>query len=292
VRPARRDGHLLLPLERSAAGQLTVPVEFTYVAAAPFPRGEGRVTLESPTLALPVKNARWELYLPPEYDYGRFGGTMNHEVEVARVVGAFSRDEYSQAESLKHRDRQVLVSNSLLEVQQKLASGQLEDANRAYSKARRAGVPDGQAGLQALEQALRQAQAGNLRRAQETLFSNAQTPGASLAPAAAGSYDPGMAAQQWSKLQQAQDVAAATVRPLRVNLPTRGLRFSFAQALQTVPGKPLRIEFQASPARSGGWLAGLSWVLLGLMATFASAHLAARAKGRSAPSGTLGIPAA
>jgi hypothetical protein len=35
-------------------------------------------------------------------------------------------------------------------------------------------------------------------------------------------------------VQQAQEIAVAKVRPLRVNLPKRGVRYGFTQALQIV----------------------------------------------------------
>ena len=61
------------------------------------------------------------------------------------------------------------------------------------------------------------------------------------------------AEQQWERLQKAQEVASVTVRPLRVNLPTRGLRHSFSQVLQTEVGKPMLVSFVASSAKAASW---------------------------------------
>jgi hypothetical protein len=61
------------------------------------------------------------------------------------------------------------------------------------------------------------------------------------------------AEEQWVKLQQAQEVTAVKVRPLRVNLPTRGLRYSFAQVLQTEVGKPMSVQFAATNTRTINW---------------------------------------
>jgi len=44
------------------------------------------------------------------------------------------------------------------------------------------------------------------------------------------------------------------VQPLRVNLPTRGLRHSFTQVLQTEVNKPMTIQFRADNLNDGGWL--------------------------------------
>jgi hypothetical protein len=39
-----------------------------------------------------------------------------------------------------------------------------------------------------------------------------------------------------------------------VNLPTRGLRHSFTQVLQTEVNKPMTIQFRAESLNDGGWL--------------------------------------
>jgi len=70
-------------------------------------------------------------------------------------------------------------------------------------------------------------------------------------------------------------VNSLTARPLRVNLPTRGLRHSFSQVLQTEVGKPMLVSFVASSAKAASWpmriglfvlsfvglWAGVRWVL-------------------------------
>src|SRR5207245_9610613 len=76
VRPSLRDGKLVLPIER--ADDSAISVELIYVSAETFPRTRGTVALASPAFDVPVKNARWELYLPSDYGYGKFAGTMTH----------------------------------------------------------------------------------------------------------------------------------------------------------------------------------------------------------------------
>ena len=55
-------------------------------------------------------------------------------------------------------------------------------------------------------------------------------------------------------MNRAQAVAVARVTPLRVNLPTRGVRHVFAQVLQTETDRPLTVYFQAQNDRTIGWL--------------------------------------
>ena len=66
-------------------------------------------------------------------------------------------------------------------------------------------------------------------------------------------YDQQAAEQQAAKLQQAQEVAVAKTLPLRVNLPKRGVHYSFSQVLQTEVGKPMTIQFLATNESSIGW---------------------------------------
>jgi hypothetical protein len=67
-------------------------------------------------------------------------------------------------------------------------------------------------------------------------------------------YEDEVAERQWSALQKAQEVSVTKVQPLRVNLPTRGLRHTFTQVLQTEVNKPMTIQFRASNAEHIGWL--------------------------------------
>jgi len=255
VRPSLRAGKLLLPIER--ADHSAIPVELIYVSAEGFPRRKGAVNLASPALDVPLKNARWELYLPSDYGYSKFAGTMTHEAGAAPVYHSFTLSEYSNAESKSKRVREMEVSSSLDEGRHKLSIGKLEDASKAYSQARRYGLNEEQVKLQELEKDLRKAQSSNLLNAQRAAvannafyFQSAEQP--AQQPLGV-KYDDQAAEQQWDRLQKAQEVASVTVRPLRVNLPTRGLRHSFSQVLQTEVGKPMLVSFVASSAKAASW---------------------------------------
>jgi len=256
VRPSLREGNLLLPLERG--GDTAVLVELIYVSAENFPRTKGVVDLASPALDVPVKNARWELYLPPDYGYNRFAGTMTREPDAAPVVRTFSALEYKEAEQGKKRALEIAVSNSRDEVRRNLSSGKLEEASKAYDRARRSGVDAETDEFKVLAKDIREAQSSNLLKAQKEVFDNNaaffRQDGA--APAQLGvplQRDDKSAQQQWERLQKAQEVASAVVRPLRVNLPTRGLRHTFSQVLQTEVGKPMLVSFVAASAKAASW---------------------------------------
>ncbi len=279
VRPTRRDGKLLLPLERSGADGAPVSVELTYVGVEKFPRGKGRVSLASPKLDMPLKNARWELYLPPDYDYANFEGSMSHELEVAPVYKTFSLYDYSQQETEKKAVRKAEVQSFLSNAREQLAAGKVKELNEAYNQTRNGSYYDAEAAkdLKGIERDLRRAQSGNLINAQRAY--SAKNAGTFGGEAGAGTnpggnraemdrtlnYDTGVAEQQWAKLQQAQELGGANVQPLRVNLPTRGLRHVFTQVLQTEINKPMTIQLAAASTKAMSWAARIGLSLAGFL---------------------------
>jgi len=122
---------------------------------------------------------------------------------------------------------------------------------------------------------IREAQSSNLLKAQKEVFDNnsayfrqdaaapAQQQGVQL------QLDDKSAQQQWERLQKAQEVATTSVRPLRVNLPTRGLRHAFSQVLQTEVGKPMLVSFVAASAKAASWPLRLGLCFAGFVALWA-----------------------
>src|SRR6185503_4865733 len=132
----------------------------------------------------------------------------------------------------------------------------IADYNRARSKGDLIAAKDAEA--KELETDLRRAQGNNLIQAQNAFsFSNFGQISESQQQRANGpptiQYDTAAAEAQWTKLQQAQDLAVAKVQPIRVSLPTRGLRHAFTQVLQTEGGKPLTIRLIASNTHVVSW---------------------------------------
>jgi len=280
VRPSLRDGRLLLPLER--ASDAATPVELIYVSADKFPRRKGAVTLASPALDVPVKSARWELYLPPDYGYSRFGGTMTREPDTAPVVRTFSALEYKEAEQEKRKELEIALSSSRDEVRRKIAAGRLDDANRAYRLAERYNVTKDKEGRETaefkkLEGDLRKAQSDNLLNAQQAVVANNSAffgqDGVKQVPEVQSQLDAKTAERQWERLQRAQEVVTAAARPLRVNLPARGQRHSFSQILQTEVGKPMLVSFVASNAKAANWPVRIGLIVIAFVGLWALVNL-------------------
>jgi hypothetical protein len=138
-----------------------------------------------------------------------------------------------------------------------LAEGNLKEASESYNRLQvNAGFEEqGKSEIGQFKQELRLAQARNimtnayLNASKTWATSQAET----AMPAQPMQMQQQAAEQQWDKLQQAQEVAATKVKPLRVNLPTHGVRHSFSQVLQTEERKPMTIQFVASSTRAMGW---------------------------------------
>ena len=257
VRPAMNGGKLLVPLERLSGSSAPDKVELTYVGQTAFPRKRGIVTLASPTLDMPLKDARWDLFLPPDYDYGQFEGTMMYAPEAVPKpqVYAFSWSEYTETENEKAVARKTIASLNRSRVKRQLAENGYNSSQAAYQEIRQQTDQDadGMKDLYELNKDLRQVQAGNLMTAQRAFTMNNPAKATGQQPAQmreqTETINGEVAAEQWDRLQQAQEIGVAKVLPLHVNVPRRGLRYSFTQALQTETGKPMTLHLRAVNSR-------------------------------------------
>ena len=263
VRPRASESKWLLPIQTASDGASAVSVELTYAGTNAFPQTRGQVDFVSPRFDVPVKNASWEIYLPPDYDYDDFRGTMMREVAAAQPLStSFSQLEYARMEQDNKASMKAEVKREVSEAEQKLSGGSMREAVASFNRAKaNAGyLKDKGASVADLEKRLNTAQASNLIEAQnEFMFRNSvqrtDTSASMRARLQNATYDNNTAERQWMKLQQAQEVVAPKVQPLRVNLPVRGRRLSFSQVLQTEIGKPMTIQLLAKNAKAVSWSA-------------------------------------
>ncbi|MBI2927710.1 MAG: hypothetical protein HYY24_18595, partial [Verrucomicrobia bacterium] len=290
VRPTLREGKLLLPLERTGSDEGAISIELTYVSAQKFPATRGNVEMISPALDVPVKEAQWELYLPVDFNYQKFAGTMARlEAEVAPVAVAFSATDYEKGEVQRRKERRLESSSFLSKAKSNVAAGKLQIASRYYKGAKvNRDLAEKDESVVQLGEELKKAQSSNLILGQQLAFENnadlfrqtVDQPAQQQQPVAA--YDLKAAEQQVEKLQRAQEVAVAKVRPLRVHLPATGLRHSFAQILQTEIGKPMSIRFLAANAKAPSWTARIAGIVLGFVVLWAVVALALRRRTEAA----------
>jgi hypothetical protein len=283
VRPTQDRDHLLLPLEASS-GEQGIAVELTYVSSAHFPRAGGSVELASPRLDVPLKDAHWELYLPPEYEYDKFGGSMSYErADLAPISQDFTLAEYKRQEAAKEASFEAEAVDFIRQARNDIASGTYnnQSVNRLNYFNSRALQNDAAAReLKQLEEDVSRNQGSNLLRGQQNLSAAnsarfGMPPSNYLIPQQkqAAEVEAKVAEQQARQLQKAQAVAVTRVGPLHVNLPTRGLRHSFVQVLQTEVNQPLTVTLRAANDRQMGWLKTLVLCAGGFVALWIAAAL-------------------
>jgi len=245
-----------------------------YIGSSPFPKTSGKVQLVSPQLDAPLKSARWELFLPPDYEYSRFGGTMAHEVETALTEASnFSALDYVSLEWKNKTESAREAKSEIISAKKKLYSGNVKEAYADYNRARSRNDATTAKDTEAkqLEADLRRAQGSNLINAQNafTVGNGQMVQTQAVTAGNLVQYDVASAEAQWTKLQQAQELGIANVQPIRVNLPTRGLRHSFTQVLQTDTGKAMTIQLFAGNARDIGWTKRLLGPITGFLVLWA-----------------------
>ncbi|MEI8289254.1 MAG: hypothetical protein WCH99_07255 [Verrucomicrobiota bacterium] len=280
VRPSVRDGKLLLPIQSSRADDSALSVELTYIGTNVFPKARGEVGFASPKFDVPLKNAHWEVYLPPNYSYLDLQkGTMTREfAPVAQPLSSsFSILDYTRMEQANKASAKVEVKRDVSAARQQLAGGNVREAtaNFTRAKAKYYSGKDEDAEVKKLGDELKTAQASNLIHAQNDFYNRNAGQLAADGSDASGRLglnvnvaisDSVAAGEQWTKLQQAQEIVTAKVQPLHVNLPVRGQRLAFAQVLQTEGGKPMTFLLAAENSKIIHWPSRLG---AGLAAFFA-----------------------
>jgi hypothetical protein len=277
VRPSVRGGKLLLPLERSGADGAAIAVELIFIGGDKFPRTRGTVDLQSPALDVPFKNGRWDLYLPPEYGYRRFEGTMKRELLAAAAkpaVELFSLGDYTVAEQRKKAWRESEVQSSVSNVRAQLRSGNLNEAVQSYNRYRDSDES------KKLEKDVRRAQGRQLVEAQQMFVAGNQVLAQQVAqqPVQVDVLAVEAAEQQADKVAKAQEITVAKALPLRVNLPRRGVHLTFTQTLQTEVRKPMTLQFHAAESKGLGATATVGLALAGFGALWVSVELVRRRK--------------
>jgi hypothetical protein len=207
--------------------------------------------------------------------------------EVTTLSHEFTLAEYARQEATKAESTLAEVAGSYRRVRSNLSAGKVQEAVEDLNQNRAAAEADvtAQAEFRALEEAVKKDQASNLIKAQrDYTFSNALKFGNAIQQGQAiqsAEYEDEIARQQVQALQKVQALGVSRQQPLRVNLPTRGLRHSFTQVLQTDVNKPMTVSFKAINTASTGWfkrsllwIGGFLalWVVVGVVTAFRPAR--------------------
>jgi len=288
---------LLLPLPQEAADNVTV--EMVYVAelsAGRLDQWSGTHSLVGPRFDLPLKQINWRVYVPEDFAYDDFGGSLMID-KVAMAGDRVHRYDLGQYE------RQIAevgrANDRLAQQQQSLArelaqQGHQDAARRALAKGYNFSI-----GNMALNEDIRvdldnllqqQAKVGlvsarsRLRRqsaeatsgpagemiqveGQEANFSQAQAQRIENSLGRADSQNLEMITR---RIMQAQEAAEASVAQLQVTMPVCGKLLPFSSPLQVEPQTAMTVTFQAEKPALAQVDGGLAYGL-GLFAGLALA---------------------
>jgi hypothetical protein len=161
-------------------------------------------------------------------------------------------------EQVKRASSKVEVDREVSDARRQLVVGNMREASVNFSRAKTQLYADKNSNgdVKQLAKDLQTAQASNLVVAQNdyTARNAGQSDGGEVGTDQPQKfnlqYDAAAAGEQWTKLEQAQEIMTANVQPLRVNLPLRGQHFAFTQVLQTESGKPMTIQFIAASTKA------------------------------------------
>ncbi|MCF7708542.1 MAG: type II secretion system GspH family protein [Verrucomicrobia bacterium] len=295
VQPSRRDNQLMLPLVGIAETEETAEIELIFVGTNAFPEVGGSVEFESPLFNLPLKNVNWIFYMPDNYKYTDFSGSM--ELKGKSFISEVVSSSYSAYDYIRQEEesRARVISDlkaGIKDAEQELREGKLGKAMNRYQmvQSKAGGEYDvAKEDISRLKSQLKKAQSSNLIVGQQQFnFENAQRMASQPSAQARAqgqtqreadvAYDEAVAQEQWSRLQKSQEIAQAKIMPLRINLPTVGAKLSFHQVLQTELGKPVIVRFDAENTQKLGWPSRILSAIVFFVVLWALVALLTRSK--------------
>ncbi len=307
VQPSLRtteDGRqaFLVPLPQQTPAD--VRVDLVYVTGSRRGPGDwaGHHVLSGPRFDLPLKNITWQVYVPQDFRYGDFGGTLTLDPRAA--VGGSVTSYNLQA--YQRRVMEVNRSNELVAQQQQSLAREL--AQKGDQAAARQALTKGynfSVGNTALNEDIRVDLDNLLRQQAKVGLINArgrlrQQTGAEGNPAegvgslagslfntqqaervesSLGQADSENLEQITRRILQTQAAAEAPVSQLQVTIPTYGQMLQFRSPLQVEPAAEMSLSFSARRAPLARVDPSL-WYGLGLFGVLVLCGPAARLLGR------------
>ena len=285
------DGGYSLPLEQST-GNVPFNLEFTYRSAGTgaFPKAAGSMTMLTPSFDVPLQNAYWQMFLPVDYRYRKFTGTMTQTTRPpartpsiytstasSPVNTRFDSNAYERQEFEQESKTQQTFDYNLDNVSRNINAGNLNEANRFLGQAlsQVEGNAPNAGRYKTLEQQIRKAQAANQIQAQreyssrnsQSYYAAGNNPGQqSTTPNPEVLFDERTAERQVAEVQKAQRLTEQHIAPLRINIPERGRFYSFSQSSQMETGQAMEVKFEVVNTRETQW----GWTFAGGIAALAA----------------------
>ncbi len=286
TRPLLKGDAYLIPLD-TATGEQSTELEVIYGGNLAAGGLRHNYKINGPRMNLPLNNIQWSMYMPPNFRYHKFDGTMNHkETSGAPVIVKYNAQQYKSA--VQHEASiNIQKAEEVLQQGERYAqAGQQIQAKQAFEQAMNYSQGDfdfnADARIQYRNVAKNQAIVGLVNRRNKLKKS------INIQDEKQSAQIKGFNGGNWSIEYQDQITQSLTVKDnaslndvaerildqqaasrteapaIRLTLPASGEKLDFTRSVQINPNTEMTIEFKAS---MGGWMRKLS-VLLSMLGLF------------------------
>ncbi|HCE43766.1 MAG TPA: hypothetical protein DET40_09475 [Lentisphaeria bacterium] len=262
---AQEKGNLLIPLRQGLSGAgRDQNIEIIYSLETAKSWSAKNQIYNGPSFNLPLRNVSWNLYLPKDFEYSKFRGTLDYFDREMAGLTYINLEDYDKGNERYNSENKKNAKAMLNEANRFAASGKKREAFEYFQSASNLSLNDAELNADVKGQ-WQQVQRDN---SIQGLFSRrtAQKKGKSIsqdemanAPVqqAVQTEDLNAIKQQLGgtevthlqtisdKIFLQQQQAAAVPHPLRLTIPEGGTKLEFRRALEVTPFAPTQISFKA-----------------------------------------------
>lgn len=252
---AAENGEILIPLkQKNKTSQL---IEVIYSLPASKNWRLSSQLYNGPEFDLPLNNVTWDLYLPEEFNYDDFSGSLDYVGRDHIPIPVFSMSEYDAMTQQKKVGKKNIARQWLFKANKLSKTGNRQEANDAFRNAANYALND-----QELNEDIQGQWVASQRDNTMDLFANrAPQQIMQIKPANSALVIPEQKREFGAKERQTitsisdkifhqQQAAAAEAQPLIFSIPEQGKKIQFSRRLQMERNIPMQVKFDAAPAFS------------------------------------------
>ncbi|MEI8246417.1 MAG: hypothetical protein WCI51_11330 [Lentisphaerota bacterium] len=263
---------IMIPLRQGNSGASRQTVNFIYSCVPGKKWSQDLQSYAGPQFDIPLRNVTWDLFLPENSSYSRFGGTLAWKDEFISSFNPESLQKYDAESNQRIKSEKGRAQELLSLGSQYYNSGNKDKAIQAFQsaidisgdKALRSDI-QGQ-----LMQNTRGENVKNISRRRDAVAQNRYA----AEPQAKSSSENGEpAGDELKSLQDISDriflqqqAAAALPQVIRADIPWQGKKVTFERALEIQNNAPLEVNFNAEEKLKASSFAGYFGFILMLVA--------------------------
>lgn len=249
-----KTGELLIPLKQSLSGKRRQTLSLLYSVK---PDSSWKSSLQNyigPSFDLPLKNISWCLFLPPEFSYSGFGGTLDYKNEFLSQMLLKTMSDYDR-KNLESQSINISNARNLLKSGTEFASsGRQQEAFEAFQNAMNLSGNDyalnDDIQGQWLEAQRKQSVSAIVTRRGDIAGSNRQQQAVQMDSKTIEQQVGGVELKNLQSISDKiffqQRAAIAAAHPLRITIPENGKVIRFERAVQIDTNAPAKICLKAS----------------------------------------------